>query len=272
MPLLADTIVPFAADGHVDLGAARAHALWLRSSGADGATVAATELLHLDRKEKEKLVEVVADALRDLPVFAPVWDPSPAYALKLARTVAGAGATAALLPAPMFVPLPEEALFDWFRSFAAHAPLPVYAWHQPRFGNPLSQRLLERLRAETAIAGWVDASGDPHRVRRLAQAWPDVGWVFVDGALPAADLEQLATIPGVAGGVSLLASAWPDFVRRAWVGQEPGLAEAMTRRWAAVERAGGIAALKRALGVGARLPLAGVDPAEADKLPSTGFR
>lgn len=271
VPLIVDSIVPFAADGTVDLGAARAHALWLRANGVDGVAIAASELLHVDRKEKERLVEVVADVMRGLRVFVPVWDPSPAYALKLARVAADRGATDALLPAPLLVPLGEEALLDWFRSFATHVPVRAHAWSDPRFGNTVSPRLLGRLRAESAVAGWLDASGDVHRIRRLAEVWPDVGLVQLDG-LSAADLAALAGAPGLAGGVSRLANAWPDLVRRTWVAREPGLAEALVRRGAAVERAGGIPALKHALRVGVRLPVAGVDVAEAEKLPTTGFQ
>ncbi len=272
MPLLADTIVPFAADGHVDVGAARAHALWLCANGVDGIVVGAGEILHVDRKEKERLLEVVVDAARGRTVIFPIWDPSPAYVLKLGRAAAERGATAVLLPTPLLLPVSEDAAVDWFRSVSEHVSLPVLAWHHPRFGNPLTPRLAARLRAETKVAGWLDASGDAHRIRRSAEAWPGVGWAVIDDGLPGAELDAVAALAPLAGGVSRLANAWPELVRRAWLDREPGLAEAVAYRAAAVDRAGGLAALKRVLGVGARLPVAGVDAPEADKLPVSTFR
>ncbi|MFN7142201.1 MAG: dihydrodipicolinate synthase family protein, partial [Myxococcota bacterium] len=267
MALLVDTLIPFAADGHVDPGAARAHALWLLGHGVDGFAVGASEAFHVDRKEKERILEVVADVGRGRPILFPIWDPSPAYVVKLGRVAADRGATAALLPTPLFLPVSEDGVVEWFRSVAEHVPIPVVAWHHPRFGNPLTPRILARLKAETALGGFLDASGDAHRVRRLAEVWSDTGWAAIDDGMPAADLDGLAPLPALAGGVSRLANAWPDLVRRAWVDREPGLAEAVARRSAAVDRAGGLAALKRTIGVGARLPVAGVDVAEADELP-----
>jgi 4-hydroxy-tetrahydrodipicolinate synthase len=270
--LLADSILPFGADGHLDLGAVRAHALWLLGSGIGGLVVGAGEVLHADRKEKERALDVVADVAAGRPVIFPIWDPSPAYIVKLGRAAADRGVTAVLLPPPLVVPMSDDALVDWFRSVAEHVTAPVLAWHHPRFGTPLSPRVLARLQAESRIAGWYDASGDAHRVRRLAEAWPGVGWTTIDNGFAPEDLASLAALPTLAGGVSALANAWPDLVKRAWDGREPGLGDGLARRAATLERAGGIAALKRLLGVGARLPIARVDAAEFARLPPSTFR
>ncbi|MES2643243.1 MAG: dihydrodipicolinate synthase family protein [Myxococcota bacterium] len=276
MPLLVDTILPFAPDGHVDLGAIRAHTLWLCAQGVDGLVPGGAEFLHVDRKEKERILEVVADVAGETTLLFPIWDPSPAYVLKLGRLAAERGVAGVLLPPPLLLAVPEEALLDWFRSVAQHLAVPLYAWHHPRFGNALTPRLLARLATETKVAGVLDASGDLHRLRRVVAAWPGHVWAALDEGLNASELHALALTPGLAGGVSRLANAWPDLVRRAW-GHEalPGdeeLFDAVVRRAAAVERAGGVAALKRALGLGSRLPLAGVDAAEFARLPPSTFR
>ncbi|MDP2313893.1 MAG: dihydrodipicolinate synthase family protein [Pseudomonadota bacterium] len=272
MPLLVDTIIPFAADGHVDLGAVRAHALWLFAHGVDGLLPGATEFLHVDRKEKERILEVVTDVAAGRTILFPIWDPSPAYVLKLGRTAAERGATGLLLPPPLLLPVPEDSLVDWYRSVAQHLALPLYAWHHPRFGNPLTPRLLVRLATETKVAGFLDASGDLHRLRRAIEAWPGRGFATLEDGLAAPEIRALAAVPGLAGGVSRLANAWPELVRRAWVEGADELWDAVVRRAAAVDRAGGTAALKRALGVGSRLPLAGVDAAELARLPASTFR
>lgn len=272
VPLLVDSIIPFAPDGHVDLGAVRAHALWLFAQGIDGLVPGGAEFLHLDRKEKERILEVVTDVAGVHPLLFPIWDPSPAYVLKLGRLAAERGVFGVLLPPPLLLPVPEEALVDWYRSVAQHLTVPLYAWHHPRFGNPLTPRLLVRLATETKVAGVLDASGDLHRLRRVVAAWPGKVWAGLDEGLNAQELHALSTVPGLAGGVSRLANAWPDLVRRAWAEGADELCDALFRRASAVERAGGAAALKRALGLGSRLPLAGVDAAEFARLPVSTFR
>ncbi len=272
VPLLVDTIVPFAPDGHVDLGAVRAHTLWLLAHGVDGLVPGATEFLHIDRKEKERILEVVTDVAAGRTLLIPIWDPSPAYVLKLGRMAAERGASGVVLPPPLLHPVPEDSLVDWFRSVAQHLTLPLYAWHHPRFGNPLTPRLLGRLAAETQVAGFIDASGDLHRLRRVVGAWPDRAWAALDEGLSAPELTALAGLPQLAGGISRLANAWPELVRRAWIEGAEEVGDALVRRAAAVERAGGTAALKRTLGLGSRLPLAGVDPAEFARLPASTFR
>ncbi|MDP2310144.1 MAG: dihydrodipicolinate synthase family protein [Pseudomonadota bacterium] len=276
MPLLVDTIIPFAPDGHVDLGAIRAHALWLFAQGVDGLVPGGAEFLHVDRKEKERILEVVTDVAGGRTLLVPIWDPSPAYVLKLGRLAAERGATGVLLPPPLLLPAPEDALVDWYRSVALHLTLPLYAWHHPRFGNALTPRLLQRLTTETKVAGVLDASGDLHRLRRIVAAWPGCVWASVDEVVSASELHALTTLPGLAGGVSRLANAWPELVRRAWghdtLAGDDELCDAVIHRGSAVERAGSAAALKRALGVGSRLPLTGVDEAEFARLPVSSFR
>ncbi len=272
VPLLVDTIVPFAPDGHVDLGAVRAHTLWLLANGVDGLVPGATEFLHVDRREKERLLEVVTDAAPGRTILFPVWDPSPAYILKLGRLAADRGVTGLLLPPPLLLPVPEVALVDWYRSVAQHLTVPLYAWHHPRFGNPLTPRLLGLLATETGVAGFLDASGDLHRLHRVADAWPGQGWASLDEELSASDLDSLSVSRTLAGGVSRIANAWPELVRRVWMEGATDLRDALVRRVVTVERAGGAAALKRALGLGSRLPLAGVDATEFARLPASSFR
>jgi dihydrodipicolinate synthase/N-acetylneuraminate lyase len=270
--LLVDSILPFATDGHIDPGAVRAHTLWLIANGMDGLVIGAGEIMHAERRERERVLDVVADTARGRTVLFPIWDPSPAYVVKLGRLAGERGIAGALLPPPMHVPVSEDALVDWYRSVGDHVPAPILAWHHPRFGNALTPRVLARLQGETKIAGWFDSSGDAHRVRRLVDAWPGRGWAAIDEGMTVADVESLAGLTGLAGGVSRVANAWPELARRAWRDREEGLADALVRRALAVDRAGGVAALKRSVAVGARVPLAMVDQTEFDKLPPSTYR
>jgi dihydrodipicolinate synthase/N-acetylneuraminate lyase len=272
LPLLVDTVVPFSAEGQVDLGAVRAHTLWLLGHGVDGFAPGASDFLAVDRREKERILEVVADAAPGRPLFPVIWDPSPAWSVRFARQAQELGATAVLLPPPLLFPVREDAVIAWYRALALAVPLPLVAWLHPRFGNAFGPQLCTRLLAETTVAGWLDATGDVHRLRRLATAHPFRAWVAIDEGLSAHDLADLASTPMLAGGVSRVANAWPELVRKAWNEGAPSLLEAVVHRAAVLQRAGGADALRHLLGLRGRFATEGVDSHELVHLPAAGFR
>lgn len=265
MTLICDNLVPFNAQGRVDTGALRAHVLWLVAHGVDGFFPAASEFLHVDNKEKEQIIEVVADAAPGCPLLICAWDPSPTRAIRIGEAAAAHGARALVVPPPLFTPVPDTAMIEWYRVLKRNLPLPVLAWHNPRFGNDLSTATLDRLCTKYGLEGWVDASGDPFRVRRLASAHPGRTWASSDEA-PA-----VAEIDGLAGVVSRLANVYPDLAVRLFEEGDKGVAEAVSQRLQQLTRAGGIGAMKRLLGMQARLPIVGADEAEMMRLPPTGF-
>lgn len=265
MPLLVDTLVPFGADGLVDGTALKAHLRRLLQAGIDGFAPAVSEMIHLDRRERERILDLVAEVADGRSVLFPVWDPSPAHALRLGRLCAERG-FGALLPPPILERVGEDATVEWYRAIAEHVPR-LHAWHDPRFDNPLSPRLLTRLVAETGVVGWMDASRDPHRLRRLAATWPGRTWVALGPGLTAGDLRALRELSGLAGAVSRVANAWPDLARAAWVDGDLAACEAIARRESAVEKLGGVVGLKELLRMGARLPLAPALASDLERLP-----
>lgn len=266
MTLLCDHIVPFTPQGRVDLTALRVHLLWMQAAGVDGFVSCAAEFLSLDHKEKEQVFEVVADATPGGPVLACVWDPSPTRALKLGQRAAALGARAVVVPPPLLEPVAEDAVVEWYRVFAQNQPLPVLAWHSPRFGNDLGPALAARLYADAGVAGLLDASDDAFRVRRVAAGRPGAVWAYGD-ATPG-----IAAVPGLAGVVSRIANCWPKLAVRHFKAGEAEVADAVPLRALGLARAGGIPAIKRILGVQGRLPNVGVDEAQLDRLPPTDFR
>ncbi len=263
LSLLVDTVVPFSAEGPLDPGALRAHTLWLVAHGVQGLLPGASEFLYVDAEEKERILEVVADAAAGRTLLASIWDPSPARSLRLGHHAADHGATAALLPPPLLLPVSEACLLTWYRAMSEALPIPVFAWHHPGFGNPLTPALCQTLAKETAIAGWVDSSGDLHRLRRVAQAARDRAWATFEDTLSPSEIGEAAALPGLCGGVSRLANAWPELVRRAWHDRAPDALEGLARRAALVRKAGGTAALRWALRMRGRLPLDATDATDA---------
>ncbi|MFZ5482127.1 MAG: dihydrodipicolinate synthase family protein [Myxococcota bacterium] len=263
MTLLVDNVVPFTAQGRLDPAMLRAHVLWLVGHGVSGFLPGASEMLTLDAKEKEQVIEVVSDAAVGRTVLYPCWDPASGRVVKLAEAAAAHGAAGVVVPPPLLHPAPEDAIVEWYRALARNVKVPLYAWHHPRFGNDLSPALIGRLRAEAGVEGWLDASGDFFRIRRLAATHPGRAFAFAD------DEPQVAGA-AVAGVVSRLANCWPDLVVRAFVHKEP-LADAVHLRAQHLARAGGVPALKRLLGMPMRLPMVGVDEGELARLPAAGF-
>lgn len=270
MPLLVDLPVPFGADGHIDLGAARALLLWLVGKGFDGVALACGEFLHLDRREKEKLLELSADVLTGKTILFPIWDTTPGAVARLGHAAIAAGAVP-LLPPPLMAPMSDDAALYWFSSVAHHVGAPILAWHHRGLANGLNQALLNRLAADGGVAGWLDGSGDLHRVRRQAGAWPGVGWASLDEGYSPSELDALSQTSALAGGITRVGAIWPDLVGRAWRRAEPALFEALAHRIDLIERAGGTAAVKKHMGLGARLPLAWTVQPELDRLPRCDF-
>lgn len=267
MTLLAATLVPYGRDGRIDPQLLRAHALWVLGHGVEGFAPLTLEFPWLRPPEKEQVLQVLGDVAAGRPLLPNVWDPDPNVAVRLAQVAVGAGAKAVLLPPPLGHAVTEDGVVAWYRVIARAVGVPTLAWFAPRYAPEPSARLLRRLRTEAGIAGLLDGYGEVARLRRLAQEWPERLWAADDAVLPA-----LADTPGLVGCLSELANLYPELARRLFRGGEEGLAAAWSDRARIVERAGGIPAMKRLLGVGARIPVIGADEAVLRQLPAPSFR
>lgn len=263
--LLCDTVVPFTSSGHLDHEAVRAHLLWLAASGLQGFAPGMSEMFVLDPREKEHLLAMARDALPSAPLLAPVWDPAPKPLFRLAAVARDVGAYAAVVPPPLLTRVPDSAIVEWYRMLAKRLPLPVLAWHDPRFGNTCSPTLCQTLLDEAGVAGILDVSADPYRVGRLAELWPARVTAGGDG------VARLWATPNLGAFVSRVANVYPQLAARLYVDRDPEVLDAVQERARQLGRAGGIAATKRLLGMGARLPLVGVDEAELQRMVPPGF-
>ncbi len=247
---LVSLLTPFDARGRVDLAKLRAHVLWLAAHGVDGFVTcgAAGEFLYLSDREREAVQRTVLDSAMGKQVIACTWDPSPTTTAYLTDAAVAQGATAVLLPPPLYYDVDDDALGAWFRPIADKGRL--LTLHDPqRVATPLSPARYQALRDAGLIRGLVDASDDPWRLGRLAAAHPGEVWAADDRGL--VDLQGLT---GLAGFVSVLANAWPGFCLRVWRGDRD-LGRAVMERHAKVEQAGGVRALKSLMRMGCRSPL-----------------
>jgi dihydrodipicolinate synthase/N-acetylneuraminate lyase len=250
VPFVVSLLTPFDARGRVDLARLRAHVLWLGAHGVDGFITAgsAGEFLFLSDREREAVQRTILDAARDKIVFPCTWDPSPTTTAYLIEAAMSEGARAALLPPPLFYHLDDVALSEWYASMAPKGRL--LAFHDPeRIPTGFLPSTYGELLEKKSVVGMVDQSGDPWRLKRLAQASPNTVWAANDRAM-----ETIRPIEGLAGFVSVLANAWPSFCVRVWSG-ETELAPALVERAVKVEQAGGLRALKSLLRMGCRAPM-----------------
>lgn len=268
------TLTPFREDrsGHpgVDLDRVRAHVAGLRRRGVDGflATGTTGEFLYLRPAEKALVHRATLEAAQGLPVIACVFDPDPGIMVDLARRAEELGAFAVLSPPPVYQPVGPEDILDWYLRLRRAVHIPVFAYHHPRTHNPIDFPLLERL-VEAGVAGMKDSSGDVGRVRLLAQVFPRRILVGGDELLGQGPL-----LGPIGGQMSGLANLAPELCRRL-VERRGGplelqaLAAERDELRARLAEAGGLAAMKAALGMGRRAPVRQVDD---EKVKALGER
>ncbi len=267
MQILASLLTPFDKAGRVDLARLRAHVLWLSAQGVDGfvPTGVDGEFAYLADREREAVHRTVLDAARGKQVWPFVWDANPATVAYLADSAREHGAAGVVFSPPILYPVEDRVVRASFEGLAAKG-LAVRALHDPRtFASPVSEATFAALRSAGVVAGLHDASEDPYRLRRVAQATPGV--VFAVGDRVACEAR---TLPGIAGIVSSLVNVWPGFCLRLYKKGE-NLELALVDRVNRVRAAGGLTAMKSLQRMGCRAPLVeplddalnGLPPSEA---------
>lgn len=264
MQLWCATLTPFASgsSGHapVDLERVRRHVRWLRARGVDAFAPTGTtgEFLYLRPHERAEVHRATIEAAEGAPVMPCVFDPDPGIMVDLARRAQDRGAWGVFSPPPVYQPVHKDDVVAWYARLVQAVTIPVYAYHHPRTHNPIDYPLLERL-VEVGVAGMKDSSGDANRVRLLAQVFPQR--IIAGGD----ELLGLGPLLGPIGGhMSGLANLRPALCR-ALVDRQGKPAELQARAEErdavrkAVSEAGGLAAMKAALGMGRRPPLVRVD-------------
>ncbi len=252
MRFLTALLTPFDLAHRVDLRRLRAHVLWQIAQGVDGfvVTTHAGEFLYLTPEERREIHRTVLDAAPGRAVYVGAFDPSPSVARELTLAARDEGATGAIVPPPLLHALEPAALRQWYLELAREG-LPMFAYHAPRrLGVKVPSDLYADLRREGILAGLLDGTEDPWRIRRMSTADPGALLVSGDRLLPRVLHEAWPV-----SFVSILGNAWPSFCLRLARQGETQLEEAMVDRAQRVARAGGLRALKSLLRMGARPPL-----------------
>ena len=203
------TVTAFDEAGDLDPAATAAHARFVVERGARAVFPLGTngEFALLDREERRRAVEAVADAV-DAPVIAGVGAPSTRATVGHAERAAAAGADGVVAVTPYYYPLDEDSAVEHYRAVADAVDLPVYVYHIPgRTGNELSLETIERIAAIDGVAGLKDSSKDVPWLGQAIDAAPDLEFLVGSDSLLFAGLEI-----GCTGLVSAVANAFPELV------------------------------------------------------------
>lgn len=268
--MIVATLTPFDERG-VNTAELERHVAFLAAGGMPAVAPAGTtgEFLYLSEEERTEAVRAsVRAAAGRLKVIAGIWALDVDGVGRLARAAERAGADAVFLTTPIYYPIRDEGVVEWYRAARRHTGLPLYAYNIPQYAvNGVSIAALRVLMDEGTVQGIKDSTGKPERVQELLDVCRDR--IAVYGASDSFALR--ARRMGVDGFISALANIYPATFARIWDGDEAAQA-AIDRVRSAVKGYGGIGGLKALLATrgfdfrGTRLPFGNLSPAEREEL------
>ncbi|MDQ3957705.1 MAG: 4-hydroxy-tetrahydrodipicolinate synthase [Actinomycetota bacterium] len=157
-------VTPFAADGALDVKAARRLAQHLVGHGSDGLVVCGTtgESPTLSEHEKLELFEAVLDEVGDrASVIAGTGTYDTAESVKLTQAACALGVHGCLVVTPYYSKPPQNGLLAHFRAVAGASSAPVIVYDIPgRTGRRVERPTMVDLAGHDAIVAVKDAVGD----------------------------------------------------------------------------------------------------------------
>ena len=158
-------LTPFAADGSLDVKAARSLAAHLVDHGSDGLVVCGTtgESPTLTHDEKIALFENVVEEVGDrAKIIAGTGTYDTAETIALTNETAGIGVDACLIVTPYYSKPPQNGLLAHFRAVADSSPLPLIIYDiPPRTARRVERPTMVELARHERIVAVKDAVGDP---------------------------------------------------------------------------------------------------------------
>ena len=162
--VIAAIVTPFDEAGRVDASALRTITNYLIDGGVHGimTTGGTGEFPHLLPQERRLVTQtVVQEAAGRVPVIAGTAACSTRETILLTNDAAEAGANAAIITAPYYFPLPENALHDHYTEVARATRFPIVVYNNPSYtGNNLSPALIARLSNLEHIIGLKQSNAD----------------------------------------------------------------------------------------------------------------
>ncbi|NUT36034.1 MAG: dihydrodipicolinate synthase family protein, partial [Hamadaea sp.] len=170
---------PLTPDREIDTASLTRLVDHLLDGGVDGLFIlgSSSEVAFLpDGHRKTVLDTVVGHVAGQVPVLAGAIDMTAPRVVDHVRTAVAAGADAVVATAPYYTRTHPAEIAVHFRTIAAHAGVPVYAYDLPvSVHSKLGADLLLNLAAEGVLAGLKDSSGDEGGFREVILGRRDRG-------------------------------------------------------------------------------------------------
>jgi len=164
-------VTPMTEAGDIDLQAWERLLQWHAQQGTDAVVVVGTtgESPTVTLAEAGELVRRAVMVLGDrVPVIAGTGTNSTASTIERTRTLAAAGAQAALVVTPYYNKPTQEGLYQHFRAVADASPIPLILYNVPsRTGVDLLPDTVVRLATHPRILGVKESTGSLARVEEL---------------------------------------------------------------------------------------------------------
>ncbi|WP_029287548.1 dihydrodipicolinate synthase family protein [Cellulomonas sp. HZM] len=260
-PLVAYLPTPRAEDGRVLTDALAVLVERAVAAGADAVAVlgSAGGFAYLDRAQRASVVSAAAGAVSGrVPLLAGIGALTTSAAQEHARDAGAAGADGLLLGTPTYLPLTTDEVVGLYRDVAAHAPAPLWAYHNPRTTSvELSVDDVRRIATLPGIAGVKDRGVDADDVRTRVAAYADLDVeVGISGDLLGVEGLLAGARAWHCGLAGLLPELYVPVARAAAGGDEAAVRAATSSLapWAELSSTWGVARLAVVLG-----PLLGLD-------------
>lgn len=216
--IIVPTITPLTQQGTLDRAGLERLVDHLLGGGINGLFLAGTtgEGPALSYQIRRELVSNVCKQVNDrIPVVIAALDSSPAETLNIISYAADAGAVAAAIAPPFYLPLSQTDIIRYVETISQRSPLPLYLYNVPNANLPrFSLGALDKLSQLDNVRGFKDSTGSREFLFdaiRIFSKRPDSSvLVGPEGLL----LEALRA--GADGGVSGGANLFPDLYRRTY--------------------------------------------------------
>ena len=275
--LLTAMVTPFAADGSVDLAAAKHLAARLVAEGHDGLVINGTtgESPTTSDSEKAELVAaVVAEVGAAAHVLAGVGTNDTRHSIELAHAAREAGATGLLIVTPYYNRPPQTGLIAHFTAIADATDVPVMLYDIPaRTGVAIEPATFAVLAEHPRIVANKDAKGD---VAMAAEVLASTGLAWYSGddhlTLQLLRVGAVGVVSVVGHVVGARIRVMLDAHHRGDAAQAQSVHDELTPIFTGMFRTQGVILTKAALALlgepvgGLRLPLVSATPEQIEQL------
>jgi len=159
--------------------------------------------------QRRAVIETVVANSGDQPVYAGCSDTSYENVRRHISEAADAGADAAVVVTPYYLPSTDASQAEFYRAVADESPLPILLYHIPDFtGQSLSVREISELSHHDRIAGIKDTSRDLTRIEGLIERTAE-DFAVLQGATA---LAVVSLYMGADGLVPSSSNVYPDLL------------------------------------------------------------